>query len=371
MTKTIAIYIYPSLACNANCLFCYIGKDNFNTKTEYQKRYWYNGWEKVFFQDFFSYLQETHAKIQIKFLWWEPLLQQSFIISCLEYICENEVFFDSIDYVSINTNGILLNQFVEKLLLHRYYMKFKSKLFFICSLHGFWTIHDKLTSVPGSFKKIFSGMLRLQNLWIKILITYVITKINLNHTFVFIDKYGKYFWFENQINFTFFDASWNGNMHKKNLSIDFTDPIIFEKAKLLITKTTEKYPNLEIAWILPLCITPENKRHKKDLYPFYIWSWVATQKLMWFSDEEIEKFEKIVDTKNPGYIVYRHVNYSYIDDIYIENLLDDCKDCLMKVDCWIYNKWWYRELTDTTHMIRSGWTDFVQMYLINSQNENP
>jgi MoaA/NifB/PqqE/SkfB family radical SAM enzyme len=363
MIKTIAVYIYPSLECNANCLFCYIWKDNFNIKTEYQKKYSFEWWERIFFHDFFSYLKDFDANIQIKFLWWEPLLHQKFIISCLDYLCESDDFFNKVEYLSINTNGILLNQFINKLVLNSNYDKFKDKLLFICSLHWFWKIHDKLTSVPWSFKKIFSWMLRLQELWLKILITYVVTNINLDHTFLFIDLYWKYFWFDNQINLTFFDASWNGNKNKNFLSIDFTNHNIFEKVKLLINNTSEKYKNVEIAGILPLCIIPPEKRHEKDPYPFYIWSWLATQKLMWFSDDEINEFEKTMDKINPWYIVYKHENYNYSDNINIKNIIDDCKNCSIKSDCWIYNKWWYRELTDRTHGINSWWTDFVQIYL--------
>ncbi len=352
--KVVSIYLYQNLKCNANCLFCTIWTDNFNIKTQYDIEYWNDQSIETFFQKYILPFRDTKAKLQFKFLGWEPFLQISYILWILNCLKKYD-FQDKIDYISINTNAILLENFLIKYFPTDIIQYFAGKYFFICSVHGVWRVHDELMGVE-SFQKILRGLLMLHKLWLNFSINYVVTKLNIYHITFFLDYMGKIFGTKIAVNFWFIDAVWNGYDNKSKLLIDFRDEKIIQLFQDVFPSYFSRFQNIEFSWVVPYCLIPEEKICKKLQDYYVMMPWMVTYIFLQVEKQSADEYYAELKKINPDAKFYTNTNYWKENTTF---LYEACKGCKWIDECMIYQKRWYQDLHIYAHGIEVEGQDYT------------
>ncbi len=340
------IYFYPSLKCNLNCKFCYIDSDNFNKSTEYSSID-----NKQSVHVFIAELIKASIdeEINLKLVWWEPLLFQQIIIDLLDYI-ESKGLLSRIKDITMNTNAVLIDSFIKKIESRSW----KSKIVFVCSIHGIWTMHDFLVEKPV-FTKVIRNLLLAKRHWLTIRFSYVVNLLNLDYTEKFIVFYQKYFWPNALGSIRFIDISGNACKNKKLLFIDFTDKLLQNKIIELLQNVHDKFPDVEVDGIFPFCLSPEKYRTNFPL-DWLTWTWVMNiMRSNSLSNEEISAIAIQTLWHNPFIqdVSQKYAHWS------IKYLYEKCKECNLYEKCRLYDKHWYRAFHENVHGIKIQWTDYL------------
>lgn len=128
-------YFNITYSCNSNCVFCYSHNTWHNSRS-------HNEIEK---EELFVYLNKHNVDENDRVIinGGEPLLHkeiEAILLGLISYNCE----------VLVYTNGRLLVNYDFSMLT--------DKFRFVIPIHGYETVHDKITGVQGSYRKTIQGL---------------------------------------------------------------------------------------------------------------------------------------------------------------------------------------------------------------------
>lgn len=235
--------------CNFQCIHCY-------SDCSYEKKQ-YLPLDKV--KKIIDVLDSNKVQF-VQILWWEPLVYPK-IIDVIEYALTKKFIF------CINSNGYLLNDNIIK--------KFKqSWLKYIqISLNGLETEHNKLTRVKDSFKKASENIEKLIKTWINVSISCVVSDLNKNNIFDFLDFLIKIKVKNIQLLTPL--RQWRAKENK--FFLKNTDYKIL-KEKLITFKNRNIDINLDLPWFdIDVIDGVINKNKNNENYEFIFWCvwWVS------------------------------------------------------------------------------------------------